>query len=169
VSVGLGAGIRVCRITSWTLTEEGILGESANARGRIESDPQGEADNGLHGGPSPLQCFNEETVAALRDSEQGRGMTRFESAEALFEDLGIRHNPDDIIDQTGRLRPRVVERIGREAVAAAVRELKAAGCDVYYTDPAFPGYIIREAPDGSRELLEEDAAGDFGVRSQETR
>lgn len=68
---------------------------------------------------------------------------------------------DGRFDHTGRLRPVMVERIGREAVAAAVRDHKKAGRDVYYTDAAFPGYVIREAPDGRRELLEEDAAGEL--------
>lgn len=68
---------------------------------------------------------------------------------------------DGKFDLTGRLRPVVVERIGREAVAAAVREHKIAGRDVYYSDPAYPGYLIREAPDGRRDLLQEDAAGEI--------
>ena len=68
---------------------------------------------------------------------------------------------DGRFDRTGRLRPVVVERIGREAVAAAVRDHKTAGRDVYYTDPAHPGYLIREAPDGSRDLLEEDSRGEM--------
>jgi len=76
---------------------------------------------------------------------------------------------DGRFDHTGRLRPVMVERIGREAVAAAVREHKNAGRDIYYTDAAFPGYVIREAPDGCRELLEEDAAGELRVvRALET-
>ncbi len=76
---------------------------------------------------------------------------------------------DGRFDHTGRLRPVMVERIGREAVAAAVRDHKHAGRDIYYTDAAFPGYVIREAPDGSRELLEEDTAGELRlVRSVET-
>ncbi|HEX8210064.1 MAG TPA: hypothetical protein VF584_07740 [Longimicrobium sp.] len=78
-------------------------------------------------------------------------------------------NPDDRFDHTGRLRPQVVERIGREAVAAAGREHKRAGRDIYYTDAAFPGYVIREAPDGCHESLEKDAAGELCVvRSLET-
>ena len=68
---------------------------------------------------------------------------------------------DGRFDRTGRLRPVVVERIGREAVAAAVRDHKVAGRDVYYADPEHPGYLIREAPDGSRDLLQEDAAGEM--------
>lgn len=72
-----------------------------------------------------------------------------------------RRQSDGRFDLTGKLRPVVVERIGREAVAAAVREHKAAGRDVYYADPRFPGAVIREAPDGRRDLLEEDAAGEL--------
>lgn len=33
--------------------------------------------------------YNEETRAALMQSEQGRGVLRFESAGAIFEDLGL--------------------------------------------------------------------------------
>jgi len=44
----------------------------------------------LHRGlPFPVQSFNEETRSVLRKSEQGLEVTRFESAEAFFEDLGI--------------------------------------------------------------------------------
>jgi hypothetical protein len=78
--------------------------------------------------------------------------------------------PDGKFDSAGRLRPVVVERIGREAVAAAVREHRLAGRDVYYTDPAHPGYLVREAPDGRRDLLQEDAAGEMRlVRSLDQR
>ncbi|HEY0153603.1 MAG TPA: hypothetical protein VGB92_16460 [Longimicrobium sp.] len=75
--------------------------------------------------------------------------------------MEAKRHPDGRFDHTGRLRPVMVERIGREAVAAAVRDHKRAGRDIYYTDAAFPGYVIREAPDGTRELLEEDAAGEL--------
>lgn len=75
--------------------------------------------------------------------------------------MRTRRPRDGKFDLTGRLRPVVVERIGREAVAAAVREHKIAGRDVYYTDPAHPGYLIREAADGRRDLLQEDAAGEI--------
>jgi hypothetical protein len=75
--------------------------------------------------------------------------------------MDAKRQRDGRFDHTGRLRPVMVERIGREAVAAAVRDHKKAGRDIYYTDPAFPGYVIREAPDGCRELLEEDAAGEL--------
>lgn len=44
----------------------------------------------LHQGlPFPVQTFNEETRRVLRDSERGLEVTPFESAEALFEELGI--------------------------------------------------------------------------------
>lgn len=75
--------------------------------------------------------------------------------------MGTPHRRDARFDHNGRLRPVAVERIGREAVAAAVRDHKAAGRDVYYADPAFPGCVIREAPDGRRDLLREDAAGEL--------
>jgi len=37
----------------------------------------------------PVQSFNEETRSVLRKSEHGLEVARFDSAEALFEDLGI--------------------------------------------------------------------------------
>jgi hypothetical protein len=36
-----------------------------------------------------LDSLNEETRAALRQSEQGREVLRFESADSIFEDLGL--------------------------------------------------------------------------------
>ena len=39
--------------------------------------------------PFPIQIPNAKTRRALRQSDKGRGVTRFESAAALFEDLGI--------------------------------------------------------------------------------
>ncbi len=42
-----------------------------------------------HGLPFPVRTFNQETRKVLRKSRQGIGVTRFDSAEALFEDLGI--------------------------------------------------------------------------------
>jgi hypothetical protein len=77
--------------------------------------------------------------------------------------MDAKRHRDGRFDHTGRLRPVMVERIGREAVAAAVRDHKSAGRDVYYTDPAFPGGVIRESPDGRRELLAEDAGGELHV------
>lgn len=38
--------------------------------------------------PFEIHAPNAETVAAMRDADRGRG-ARFESAEALFKDLGI--------------------------------------------------------------------------------
>jgi len=44
----------------------------------------------LHQGlPFPVQIPNAKTRRTLRESDHGRGITRFESAEALFDDLGI--------------------------------------------------------------------------------
>jgi hypothetical protein len=40
-----------------------------------------------------VQDFNSETRTVLRKSEQGVEVKRFDSAEALFEDLGIRVPP----------------------------------------------------------------------------
>lgn len=42
-----------------------------------------------HGLPFAVQNFNEETRTVLKKSELGVEVTRFDSAEALFEDLGI--------------------------------------------------------------------------------
>ncbi len=77
--------------------------------------------------------------------------------------MDTKRHRDGRFDHTGRLRPVMVERIGRQAVAAAVRGHKDGGRDIYYTDAGFPGYVIREAPDGCRELLEEDADGELRV------
>lgn len=41
------------------------------------------------GMPFPIRSFNEETRRVLRQSEDGIDVQQFESAEALFEDLGI--------------------------------------------------------------------------------
>jgi DNA-damage-inducible protein J len=44
----------------------------------------------LHQGlPFPVQNFNEATRTVLRKSQQGVDVAGFDSAEALFEDLGI--------------------------------------------------------------------------------
>ncbi|MEX2531596.1 MAG: type II toxin-antitoxin system RelB/DinJ family antitoxin [Gemmatimonadota bacterium] len=44
----------------------------------------------LHRGlPFPVRTFNTETQRVLRESEEGIGVARFDSADALFEDLGI--------------------------------------------------------------------------------
>ncbi len=77
--------------------------------------------------------------------------------------METKRHRDGRFDRTGRLRPVMVERIGREAVAAAVRDHKLAGHEVYYTDSAYPGYLVREAADGCRDLLQEDAAGELRV------
>jgi DNA-damage-inducible protein J len=42
-----------------------------------------------HGLPFPVQNFNEQTRTVLKKSDRGVEVTRFDSAEALFEDLGI--------------------------------------------------------------------------------
>ena len=86
------------------------MSKTATARARVEPDVKEEAerilrDCGLnasqaislfyrqvilHGGlPFTVKTFNEETRQVLRNSEEGVEVTRFESAEALFEDLGI--------------------------------------------------------------------------------
>jgi DNA-damage-inducible protein J len=44
----------------------------------------------LHRGlPFPIQSFNTETRRVLKESEEGVAVTQFDSAEALFKDLGI--------------------------------------------------------------------------------
>ena len=66
---------------------------------------------------------------------------------------------DARFDYQGRLRPVYVERVGREAVAAAIAEHKAAGRAIHYTDPAYPGFVIEEHADGRRFLMDEDEQG----------
>jgi DNA-damage-inducible protein J len=39
--------------------------------------------------PFPVKIPNAKTRRVLRESEKGRGVTRFESEHALYEDLGI--------------------------------------------------------------------------------
>jgi DNA-damage-inducible protein J len=86
------------------------MGKTATARARIEPEIKDEAERILdecglsaseaigmfyrqiilrHGLPFPVQSFNEETRTVLRKSEEGVEVARFDSAEALFEDLGI--------------------------------------------------------------------------------
>lgn len=89
---------------------EDVLGKTATARARIEPDVKEEAERILdecgltaseaiglfyrqvilrHGLPFPVQNFNDGTRKVLRKSERGVEVRRFDSAEALFEDLGI--------------------------------------------------------------------------------
>ena len=42
-----------------------------------------------HGLPFPVQSFNTKTRRVLRNSERGVSVREFDSAEALFEDLGV--------------------------------------------------------------------------------
>jgi DNA-damage-inducible protein J len=93
-----------------TFTAREIMGKSATARARIEPEVKDEAERILdecgltpsdaigmfyrqvilhRGLPFPVQSFNEQTRTVLRKSEQGLEVARFDSAEALFEDLGI--------------------------------------------------------------------------------
>lgn len=86
------------------------MGKTATARARIEPDVKEEAERILdecgltaseaiglfyrqvilrHGLPFPVQNFNDGTRKVLRKSERGVEVRRFDSAEALFEDLGI--------------------------------------------------------------------------------
>lgn len=77
--------------------------------------------------------------------------------------MPVSQRSDGRFDRTGRLRPVVVERLGREAVARAVAKHKAAGRSIFYTSPEFPGHLIEEQADGRRLLLREDAAGHLQV------
>jgi hypothetical protein len=45
----------------------------------------------------------------------------------------------------------------------AARAHLAAGHPIYYTDNAYPGQIVREYPDGRRELVSVDAKGQATV------
>jgi DNA-damage-inducible protein J len=86
------------------------MAKTATARARLEPEVKSEAERILgecglspsqgigmfyrqvilhQGLPFPVQNFNEDTRRVLRESEEGVGVTQFESAEALFEGLGI--------------------------------------------------------------------------------
>lgn len=86
------------------------MNKTATARARIEPEIKEEAekilsDCGLsasqaislfyrqvileRGLPFPIKRFNAETRRVLKSSERGIGVDQFESADALFEDLGI--------------------------------------------------------------------------------
>ena len=86
------------------------MGKTATARARMEPEIKDEAEKILeecgmspseaigmfyrqvilhHGLPFPVHNFNQDTRTVLRKSEQGLEVTQFDSAEALFEDLGI--------------------------------------------------------------------------------
>jgi DNA-damage-inducible protein J len=86
------------------------MGKTATARARMEPEVKEEAERILeecglsaseaigmfyrqvilhHGLPFPVQNFNEQTRTVLKKSDRGVEVTRFDSAEALFEDLGI--------------------------------------------------------------------------------
>jgi DNA-damage-inducible protein J len=86
------------------------MGKTATARARMEPEVKEEAERILeecglsaseaigmfyrqvilhHGLPFPVQNFNEQTRTVLKKSDRGVEVTRFDSAETLFEDLGI--------------------------------------------------------------------------------
>ena len=86
------------------------MSKTATARARIEPEIKEEAESILgecglsaseaigmfyrqvilhHGVPFPVRDFNLETRRVLRGSDQDLDVTSFDSAEALFEDLGI--------------------------------------------------------------------------------
>jgi len=86
------------------------MSKTTTARARIEPEVKEEAERILNdcglsasqaislfyrqvilerGLPFAIRSFNEETRRVLRDSERGVEVEQFDSAEALFEDLGI--------------------------------------------------------------------------------
>lgn len=86
------------------------MNKTTTARARIEPELKEEAERILRdcgltasqaiglfyrqvilerGMPFPIRSFNEETRRVLRNSEDGIEVEQFESAEALFEDLGM--------------------------------------------------------------------------------
>jgi DNA-damage-inducible protein J len=100
------------------------MGKTATARARMEPEIKEEAERILdecglsaseaiglfyrqvilrNGLPFPVHNFNEETRTVLRKSERGIEVTRFDSAEALFEDLGAsgRDTASAISSRTG--------------------------------------------------------------------
>ena len=44
----------------------------------------------------------------------------------------------------------ILEHAGQQAVAKAITEHKAADNPIYFRDPAYPGILVKEMPDGSR-------------------
>lgn len=50
----------------------------------------------------------------------------------------------------------VIDRAFEEAVAGAIAGHKAAGRPIYYSDPAYPGYGVKELADGRRFLITRD-------------
>lgn len=86
------------------------MAKTATARARVEPEIKDEAERILdecgltpseaiglfyrqvilhHGLPFAVHNFNQDTRTVLRKSEHGVEVTRFDTAEALFEDLGI--------------------------------------------------------------------------------
>jgi DNA-damage-inducible protein J len=86
------------------------MGKTATARARLEPEVKKEAEKVLsdcglsasqaislfyrrvileRGMPFPIKSFNEETRRVLKNSEQGVEVEQFDSADALFKDLGI--------------------------------------------------------------------------------
>lgn len=86
------------------------MSKTATARARVEPEIKEEAEKILEacglsaseaigmfyrqvilnrGLPFQVQDFNEETRSVLRKSEKGLEVTRFDSAEELFDDLGL--------------------------------------------------------------------------------
>jgi hypothetical protein len=80
--------------------------------------------------------------------------------------VSTKYRLDGRFDSAGRLRPVMVERLGRAAVAEAIARHKAAGRSVYYTDPAHPGFLVEERSDGRRFLVREDPSGELEVAGE---
>ncbi len=86
------------------------MAKEATARARVDAQLKQEAESILkecgltasqgislfyrqvvlnRGLPFPVQIPNARTRRVLRESDKGQGVTRFPSADALYEDLGI--------------------------------------------------------------------------------
>ena len=59
-----------------------------------------------------------------------------------------------------------IEEGGREAVAAAIADHKAAGNPIYYRSPDAPHVLVKELPDGRRFRIDVDEDGSEIVGAQ---
>lgn len=110
VGTALGVWCGSCYIGTTHFQGDSAMAKTATARARVEPEVKEEAekilrDCGLNasqaislfyrqvilerGMPFRIKSFNEETRRVLKNSEQGIEVEQFESADALFEDLGI--------------------------------------------------------------------------------
>lgn len=74
------------------------------------------------------------------------------------------------LDQLDSMKPveeksfwTILEKTLANDDGAAVKQHLAAGRAVTYRDPGYPGGIIREWPDGRRELIDVDQSGNVMV------